>query len=103
MQNNQQQMKQQLDQELRDVTFTSFEKVLQETRPKTIRQRLNLLWNKELTIPVIPFATATLLFIGIAGSVMFLPQEQVPTNRKLVEVSGNVYWSDLYEKAVAKK
>ncbi|MBM7662899.1 hypothetical protein JOC85_003710 [Bacillus mesophilus] len=103
MLNNQQRMKQQLDQELQDVTFTSFDKVLQETRPKTFRQRLNSLWNREITIPVLPFATATLLFIGIAGSTIFFSQEEPSPHRQLVEVSGNVYYSDLYEKAVAKK
>jgi len=95
-------MKQKLDQELEDVTFSSQQEVLKRVESDSFRMRLSRWLNKEVEVPVVPAATASLLlFVSISLYPLF-DSEQKPADPsvsyedELIERGGSVYLKSLY-------
>jgi len=104
MAQNQKELKEQLEVELKELRFTGQDSVLRRTHPQTWRDRLLILWNKELELPLLPLGmTAALLLTLVAVGRMDARDGNtmaVQDRRELVEVAGNIYWKEDYEKAV---
>jgi hypothetical protein len=92
-----------LDDELKDRHFLMKEEVMRRTHPSTLRQRLNVIWNKEIEVSLLPLsAVLVLLFLAVGLRGFLYEKEPEQGNRELIEISGNVYWKDQLEKAVMK-
>jgi type VI protein secretion system component VasF len=100
-------IRQQLEEELRPVTFTGHDRVLRQTHPLSLRARLSAFWNKELEIPLGTLGAAAALLV--TGALLFYAPRietkeqqtvQMPRQRELIEAGGNTYWKDIYEQAV---
>ncbi|KOP67542.1 hypothetical protein AMS62_21570 [Bacillus sp. FJAT-18019] len=97
-------------QELEDVRFQGAEKVIARTFPKSGRERLASLWNKEIEIPgaVIAYVSAS-VFILVIGIYLWkdpvmkpAPSVSLQAGTELLEVGGSIYWKDQYERVVAR-
>lgn len=95
-------MKKQLDTELQHLNFTKHQLVLDHIRTMTWKQKVKLVWNKEVEVPLLPIGAvfvACFLMIGLRN---IAPIQNNPTfeNRdQLVEIEGYVYVKDDLEKA----
>ncbi|MFB9275693.1 hypothetical protein [Cohnella cellulosilytica] len=97
-------MNKRLREELDELRFGGQEDVLRRTHPRSWRDRLLALWNKELEVPVVPLGLSfAVLLAVVAASQLRGPDDgdDASTGRQLVEVGGNTYWKDDYERAVA--
>ncbi|AOM84255.1 hypothetical protein [Salisediminibacterium beveridgei] len=94
-QNERKQIKQALDQELSDVTFSGKDSVLSRTHPKTRKEKLDALWNREVQVPLIPLGAAMFLMIT-AGTLVGMPGND-EAERELIERGGSYYWSDMID------
>lgn len=110
MRSEEQEMAEQLKQELEEIRFLGAEKVISRTFPKSSRERLSSLWNKEVEI-----SAAAIGYFGAAAAVLLLggllwreaivkPAVSVPLqmSNELLEAGGNYYWKDQYERMVAR-
>lgn len=110
MRNGKQDIAQKINQELEDIRFQSADKVISRTFPKSGRERLASLWNKEIEIPtaMIGYVSASVLVLVIGiylwkDSVMEpAPSVSLQAGTELLEVGGSIYWKDQYERMVAK-
>lgn len=95
-------LKQQLDHELNHLQFFKHEDVLKQTHPETWRQKAGQLWNKEISIPLLPIsAICIVLFLLFGYKEIILPEMDNASDEKvLIEVSGNMYWKDDFERAM---
>lgn len=106
MREEQAEIKKRLDEELGGLHYAGAERVLHRAlRPRRRRQRLNDWWNKEIELPLLPLAALCIL---LAGALLLTRSETlteqplaVDEPRQLIEVGGNTYWKDDYERAVA--
>jgi len=105
---NQPNVKRKLDEELSGLRFGDRQKVLGRTHPKTRRDRLRALWNKELELPVVPIGAALLLFFTAAFlyRAVLQPKASLPHGgtafkREMIEEGGSVYWKDVLERRLA--
>lgn len=101
-------IRQRLDEELGELHFLKSAEVLNRTHPRSWLAKLRALWNYELELPLIPIGASfavllAILFVaplkenmGKGKSAVDLPRAE----RQLVEAGGNTYWKDDYEKAV---
>jgi len=98
-------MNKRLQEELGGLRFGGQENVLRRTHPQTWRDRLLALWNKELELPVVPLGLSFVVLLAVAAASQLRSSddgsEAADNRRELVEVGGNTYWKDDYEKAVA--
>ena len=92
----QQRAKKILEEELTSLQFTKQQKVLSQTHPKTLKEKLVQLWNKEVTIPLIPLGAVVLLFLSF-GSFAAISEIDMEGSRVIVEKGGSFYWQDLLE------
>lgn len=97
---------QQLKKELAELQFTGHTKVIRRTHPTTWRQKMISWWNKEIELPLLPIGTALAAVIIVMS---IIPGQSAPkeTNdlakpRVLVEEGGNIYWEDVYKRAVVR-
>ncbi|MED5015781.1 hypothetical protein P9847_00500 [Paenibacillus chibensis] len=99
-------LKEQLESELSGLRFTREAEVIKRTHPVTFRGRLRAFWNKELELPVVPLGTAfallltsTFLYHAVrppkSGPEM---SGEVPQQRELVKSGGSIYWKDEIER-----
>ncbi len=107
MDRRREEIRQQLEEELRPLTFTGHEQVLRQTHPPALRARLSAFWNKELEIALGPLGAAAAILV--TGALLFYAPHigtkeqqsvQMPRQRELIESGGNTYWKDIYEQAV---
>jgi hypothetical protein len=99
------QLKRHLDKEMEHIHFSRKQNVLNEIKRQTWKNKLHRLWNKEISIPLIPVSTAFVLFIMALGYVELSPLEQNDKknqDKKLIQVAGNYYWKDEFERALLK-
>ncbi|WP_342438671.1 hypothetical protein NSS79_06025 [Paenibacillus sp. FSL L8-0436] len=109
MNTDREQIKQRLDEELLPVTFTGHEQVLRQTHPPAGRARLLALWNKELEIPLKAVGACTAILVT-GALLLYSPHTgtetqqavQQPGQRELIKAGGNMYWKDIYERAVKR-
>lgn len=102
MQNDKKHINQKLNQELAHFSFTSKEKVLQKTHPKTWKQKIVHLLNKEISVPIVPIGVATVLFISVNFVPDFIDTQKDQFPRQMIEMGGNYYWSDLFDEVSRK-
>jgi hypothetical protein len=110
MRSEEQDLAQQLKQELEEIRFLGADKVIHRTFPKTGRERLSSLWNKEIEISAaaigyLSAAVAVLLFGGLLWKEATVkPAASVPfqASNELLEAGGSYYWKDQYERMVAR-
>ncbi|GIO28705.1 hypothetical protein [Ornithinibacillus bavariensis] len=98
-------LKNQLDKELEIIQFSGQKEVLNRVYPKTWKQKFLKLWNKELTIPIVPVSAVFVLLIMVIGYVEIKPTEHSNRDnekRELINVAGNYYWKDAFEKELKK-
>jgi hypothetical protein len=98
-------LKNQLDKELGPIQFSRHQEVLSSVYPKTWKQKFRRLWNKEITIPLLPVSAAFVLFIVMIGYVEIRPTDPSITSnqeRVLIDVAGNYYWKDDFERELKK-
>jgi hypothetical protein len=98
--------KKKLDEELGEIRFTKEAEVLGLTHPRTWRQSLSALWNKEFEISLLPLGMSMAVIIAITAVAQLRSSEesegpQPGKQRQLIEAGGNTYWKDNYERAVA--
>lgn len=95
-------MKKKLDQELQDVTFHSQQEVRNRIETDTFRTRLSRWLNKEVEVPVVPAATASLLLFASISLYPVFDSNRNPTEpsnayeNELIERGGSVYMKNLY-------
>jgi hypothetical protein len=99
-------MNKRLREELDGLRFGGQEDVVRRTHPRSWRDRLRALWNKELEIPVVPLGLSFAVILAVvAASQLRSPEDDGDAAsgeaRQLIEVGGNTYWKDDYERAVA--
>ncbi|MEF2244723.1 hypothetical protein [Paenibacillus sp. IITD108] len=104
MNNEDERLQEKLDGELGMLTFTGQMEVLKHTHPKSRKDKLIALWNKELELSPIPLAAAAvsclLIFWSIGAYDTSLPLgKSVPLVKsiELVEAGGNIYYKEQYE------
>lgn len=110
MRNGKQDITEKINQELEDIHFQGADKVISHTFPKSGRERLASLWNKEIEIraAVIGYVSASILvlFIGIylwKDPVMKpTPSVSLQAGTELLKVGDSIYWKEQYERMVAK-
>lgn len=110
MRNGKQDFAEKINQELQAIRFQGADKVISHTFPKSGRERLASLWNKEIEIraAVIGYVSASVLVLVI-GIYLWkdLVMKPAPTvslqaGTELLEVGDNIYWKEQYERMVAK-
>lgn len=99
MPNDQKELNQKLNKELKQLTFTKADIVIKKTHPKDFQEKFQEWWNKEVSVPLFPVGVASIVIIT-ASIVPPLFQAEVPIEmtREIVQVGGNFYWSDLFER-----
>lgn len=103
MVNSRQNIRDQLDQELQNITFTSADKVHARIHPTTWRQRIYALWNKEVEIrgsTAGAILLAFTLFLGIGGIRSLQTDIDMNDNRQQIKLGGSTYWKGELEKVV---
>ncbi len=98
-------MNKRLREELEELRFGGQEDVVRRTHPRSWSDRLLALWNKELELPIVPLGLSLVILLAVAAASQLRSSddgsEAADNRRELVEVGGNTYWKDDYEKAVA--
>lgn len=110
MRSEEQDIAEQLNQELGEIRFQGAEKVIRRTFPKSGRERLSSLWNKEIEIPAaaIGYLSASVVALLLGGllwreaAVKPTPTVPLQTSNELLEAGGSYYWKDQYERMVAR-
>ncbi|BBI31658.1 hypothetical protein [Cohnella abietis] len=101
-------IKRQLEEELELLRFSRGREVLERTHPRSWRSRLKAFWNKEIELPVIPLGVGIALIATIVMIAQLDKDEHRGADaiylqkRQLIEIGGNTYWKDDYEKAVSE-
>ncbi|WP_217588256.1 hypothetical protein [Lentibacillus saliphilus] len=97
-------IKAQLNDELAHYHFSKQENVLQRTHPITRRQKISAIWNKEITIPLLPVGAVCMTLLLMFGYKEIIVPNMRHTGDKteLVEIAGNTYWKSDYERLVAR-
>ncbi|MBU9713649.1 hypothetical protein KS419_18120 [Bacillus tamaricis] len=85
-----------LKKELANVNFTSHELVISKTHPKTAKEKWMFIWNREITIPLVPLGAALFLFFSIGGAYL-ISDLQSEEQRYIVQKGGSYYWSDMID------
>ncbi len=99
-------MNKRLREELEELRFGGQEDVVRRTHPRSWSDRLLALWNMELELPVVPLGLSFVILLAVAAASQLRSfsddgSEAADNRRELVEVGGNTYWKDDYERAVA--
>lgn len=91
------QIKKHLDQELKDIHFTKQADVLKQLKPKGWKMRLKQLWNKEISIPLLPVSSVFVLFIFGYGYFNIYDTNQQFEEKETIEFGGSTYWKNEVE------
>ncbi|QTH41465.1 hypothetical protein J4772_28600 [Cohnella sp. LGH] len=99
-------MNKRLREELEELRFGGQEDVVRRTHPRSWSDRLLALWNMELELPIVPLGLSFVILLAVAAASQLRSfsddgSEAADNRRELVEVGGNTYWKDDYERAVA--
>ncbi|MFD0717295.1 hypothetical protein [Paenibacillus sp. GCM10027626] len=102
---NQRSCREQLDNELMELTFTARDQVIGRTHPRSRREKLAAWWNKELELSLVPLvpivaAASLLLFWAMAFYSDGPESEVLRKQRTVIEAGGNMYWDDIFAKKV---
>lgn len=106
-----QHIRQQLHNELEYVHFQGHEQVIRQTHPVTWRSSLHMIWNYELEWSWKPSGIVTAAIISALAILLTIQQVNPPSRvgmegngtyekRQLIDIGGNIYWQDAYERAV---
>jgi hypothetical protein len=98
-------IKKRLDEELSALYFTRDDEVLRRAHPRSWKERLAALWNKEIEVPLFPLGVSMAVILTVVTLTQlesFMDADgTLEEQRQLIEAGGNTYWKDDYEKAVA--
>lgn len=97
-------MKQKLEEELKDVSFTTHQSVLSKLERKGWKENLNDYLNREIELNVVPLSfivLLTILPISFKDVIIQESKNQYASERKIIEIAGNVYWEDQLEGKVS--
>ncbi|MEN2768434.1 hypothetical protein [Ornithinibacillus xuwenensis] len=103
--NEKERIKAHLNNELKHTHFTKQQDVLKRVYPHTWKQKIVTLWNKEIQIPIIPITALFVLVMVSVGSLENSPTDSIDEHNKervLVDIAGNYYWEDEFERALLK-
>ena len=98
------QMKNRLDEELENIRFTKQADVLKKVYRPTWKDKLHLLWNKEISIPILPVSSAIVILLfgyGFFTISEFNNQEEYP--HETIEIGGSTYWKAEIERRLANE
>ncbi|SET36028.1 hypothetical protein SAMN05216389_109164 [Oceanobacillus limi] len=103
MTNEKKQLKNQLENELQSLHFSSQKEVLDQAYPTTWKQKIAQLWNKEIEIPLLPVSAIVALLVCSYGyKEIHMNDENEKQEKVLVELAGNTYWKDELEREMMK-
>lgn len=107
MNKQRQTLKKQLDNELKHLTFSNQQDVVDRLQSITWKQKAMLIWNKEIELPLLPIAAICMVICLSLGMKYIAGNGSISdsTARKtgeLVKIDGYVYWKDDLEKMVAR-
>ena len=94
-------VKERLDKELQELQFTKQADVLKKLQDNSWRTKLHRLWNKELSIPLLPVSSVFAIFLFAYG--VFQINELTPQHeyRETIEIGGSMYYKDDVERRLA--
>ena len=93
-------MKQKLEEELKDVWFSTHQSVLSKLERKDWKEKINDYLNREVELNVVPLSfivLLTILPISFKDVIIQESKNQYTSERKIIEIAGNVYWEDQLE------
>ena len=93
-------IKKHLDMELKNLTFTKQADVLNQLHPTGWKMKLKRLWNKEISIPLLPVSSVFVLFILGYGFLNIYDNQQFD-DKELIELGGSTYWKNEVERRLA--
>ena len=92
------QIKKHIEEELEGLHFTKQENVLNQLKNHpTWKTRFKQLWNKEITIPLLPVSSAFVLLIFGYGFFNMYELNNQFEQKEFIEIGGNTYWKDEIE------
>lgn len=95
--NEQREIHEKLQYELRDVRFTKKEEVLARTHKKSVVHFLNEWWNKELSISLVSLGLIAVFFIVLTVAPTILYQPGDAEIVEIIEVGNSFYPKQLLE------
>ena len=97
------QLKRHLDKELEQIQFSRQVEVMNKITRITWKDKLHRLWNKEITIPLIPISAVLALCIVLIGYKEKWQEEPKNTNSGvLITVAGSYYWKEDLERMMSE-
>ena len=97
------QLKNHLDKELTQIQFSGQLEVMNKINQITWKDKLHRLWNKEISIPLIPVGAVLALCIFWIGYKEIPQDERKNTNSGvLISVAGSYYWKDDFERMMSE-
>ncbi|BAC15313.1 hypothetical protein [Oceanobacillus iheyensis HTE831] len=103
MKRQQQTIKQQLDNELEQLTFTKQAVIIHHVQKQTWKQKCAAIWNKEIEVPLIPVTSVSLVVLLSVGIAFSGDSDSTPENThsyETIKVGGNVYIKEDFEELV---
>lgn len=97
--------KDQLDREMKHLTFTKQNEVIDCIHPVTRKQKVHSFLNKEIELSLLPFITISILILlsfGIKHTIINDEKSITSQTKELIEIEGHFYWKDDFEKLVIK-
>lgn len=88
------QIKKHLDQELKDLHFTKHVDVLNKIKQPTKKEKLSQLWNKEVTIPILPVSSVLVILLFSYGIFVIQDINVEYEQNELINIGGNRYWQE---------
>ena len=100
-------LKKQLDNEMNHIKFSKQQEVVGRLRPVSFKQKAQLIWNKEIELPLLPLTAICMVICLSLGVKYFTNYDYIsdPMTAKadeLVEIDGYVYWKEDLEKTVMR-
>ncbi|MUV36849.1 hypothetical protein JNUCC1_00653 [Lentibacillus sp. JNUCC-1] len=95
-------LKHKLDEDMQHIHFSGQKDVLKRTHPESFRDKAVAFWNKEISIPLLPVSTVFALVLLAVGYHEVVVPLQPDQTQKTIEVAGNTYWENDFERAVSR-
>ncbi|MHA6251860.1 hypothetical protein [Oceanobacillus sp. CAU 1775] len=96
-----QQIREQLVNELKDIRFTKKAEVLKQIEDRSWKTKFHRLWNKEISIPLLPVSSVFAVFLFAYG--VFQISEMNPNYeiKETIVIGGNMYVKEDVERRLA--
>ncbi|WP_156855780.1 hypothetical protein [Oceanobacillus sp. AG] len=98
------QIKNRLNKELENIRFTKQTDVLKKVYRPTWKDKLHQLWNKEISIPILPVSSAVvILLFGYGFFTISEFNNQDEYSYETIEIGGNTYWKAEVERRLVNE